>query len=76
MELARGRDDLSDQQRIVAEMESRFPHSPWLAEALFSSGNMYMLRATIPTAVEYYSDLATHFPETRMPRRRTGGRAG
>ncbi len=63
MELARNRNDEDDQQRIVALMESRFPHSPWLGEALFSSGNMYMLRKDYPTAVTYYGYLATHLPE-------------
>ncbi len=62
MELARGRDDSADQQRIVSEMESRFPHSPWLADALFSSGNMYLLKRDYPTAIEYYGELATRFP--------------
>ena len=65
MELARNRDDLEDQQRIVTLMESRFPHSPWLAEALFSSGNMYMLRKDYPAAVNYYSYLAAHFEENK-----------
>jgi soluble lytic murein transglycosylase len=65
MELARNRDDSEDQQRIVTLMESRFPHSPWLAEALFSSGNMYMLRKDYPTAVTYYTYLAAHFPESK-----------
>jgi soluble lytic murein transglycosylase len=65
MELARNRDDVQDQQRIVTLMESRFPRSPWLAEALFSSGNMYMLRKDYPTAVTYYTYLATHFPEIK-----------
>ena len=46
-------------------MESRFPHSPWLAEALFSSGNMYLLRRDYAAAVEYYSYLATHFPASK-----------
>ncbi len=46
-------------------MESRFPQSPWLAEALFSSGNMYLLRREYGSAVEYYSYLATHFPTTK-----------
>jgi len=64
MELARNRNDTEDQQRIVSLMESRFPRSQWLAEALFSSGNMYMLRKDYATAVEYYSYLATHFPDT------------
>ena len=63
MELARNRDDGEDQQRIVRLMETRFPKSPWLAEALFSSGNMYLLKKDYPTAISYYSYLATHFPE-------------
>ena len=65
MELARNRNDLGDQQKFVADLESRFPHSPWLAEALFSSGNMYMLRHDYPQAVEYYSYLAQHFPDNK-----------
>jgi soluble lytic murein transglycosylase len=65
MELARNRDDLSDQKSIVAEMESRFPHSQWLAEALYSSGNMYLLRREYAPAVEYYIYLATRFPDTK-----------
>jgi soluble lytic murein transglycosylase len=62
MEVARNRNDTEEQQRIVAEMKSRFPQSQWLEEALFSSGNMYMLRRDYPTAVDYYSYLAAHFP--------------
>ncbi len=65
MELARDRDDEADQQRIVTEMEARFPRSPWLEEALFSSGNMYMLKRDYPRAVENYSYLAAHFPECK-----------
>jgi soluble lytic murein transglycosylase len=65
VELARSRDDQDEQQRIVAEMESRFPQSPWLAEALYSCGNGELLRREYPAAVEYYSYLATHFPTSR-----------
>jgi soluble lytic murein transglycosylase len=65
MELARARDDQAGQQRIVADMETRFPRSPWLEEALFSSGNMYMLKRDYPRAVDYYSYLASHFPENK-----------
>jgi len=65
MELARDRDDGAEQKRIVSEMEARFPSSPWLAEALFSAGNMYMLKRDFPTAVEYYSYLAKQFPESK-----------
>jgi soluble lytic murein transglycosylase len=62
MELARNKNDLDEQQRIVTRMETDFPHSQWLAEALFSSGNMYMLRRDYPQAVTYYSELAAQFP--------------
>lgn len=65
MELARDRSDLPEQQRIVAEMEQRFPQSQWLAEALFSSGNMYLLQRDYPRAIDYYSYLAAHFPNSK-----------
>ena len=63
MELARDRDDTADQQRIVDLMETRFSRSQWLAEALFSSGNMYLLKRDYPHAVQYYKYLADHFPD-------------
>ena len=65
MELARNRSDLDEQKRIVAELESRFPKSQWLAEALYSSGNLYLLRREYATAAGYYSTLATHFPSSQ-----------
>ncbi len=64
MELARNRSDLEEQRRIVAEMESSFPQSNWLAEALFDSGNTYLLRREFPAAVQYYGYLAAHFPSS------------
>jgi len=65
IELARSRDDLNEVKRIVAEMESNFPQSPWLAEALYSSGNLYMLRRDYATAIEYYRTLATQFTSSK-----------
>lgn len=65
MELARDRNDLDQQQSIVTTMQTRFPQSEWLAEALFSSGNMYMLRRDYPKAVTYYGSLAEHFPASK-----------
>jgi soluble lytic murein transglycosylase len=62
LELARDRNDTDGLKQILAEMESRFPRSPWLADALFSAGNMYMLKREYPTAIEYYGDLAARFP--------------
>jgi soluble lytic murein transglycosylase len=64
MELARDKDDTATQQSLVTELESRFPTSPWLAEALYSSGNMYLLRKDYPNAIRYYSDLSTRFPKS------------
>ena len=65
MELARNRGDEAELQSIVSRMEANFPNSTWLAEALFSSGNMNLLQRDYPKAVEYYSYLATHFPDSR-----------
>jgi soluble lytic murein transglycosylase len=64
MELARGKDDTTTQQLIVEQMKTRFPESPWLAEALYSSGNMYLLRKDYPRAIVYYGDLARTFPKS------------
>jgi soluble lytic murein transglycosylase len=65
MELARNRNDLSGQQRLVTELETAYPNSQWLAEALFSSGNMYLLRKDYSSAVAYYGYLAAHFPQNK-----------
>lgn len=64
MELARDKSDTATQQSIVSQMESRFPDSPWLAEALYSSGNMYLLSKDYPTAIRYYTELSTRFPKS------------
>src|SRR5579863_8212059 len=65
MELARNRNDLAEQQRLVTQLETDFPQSQWLAEALFSSGNMYLLRREYPMAIGYYGYLAEHFPDNK-----------
>ena len=62
MELARDRGDVNEQQADVAQIEQRFPQSPWLAEALYSSGNMYLLRKDFPSAATYYTELVQRFP--------------
>lgn len=65
MELARNRNDVDAQQALVEQMKARFPRSEWLAEALFSSGNMYLLSRDYPKAVAYYGYLADHFPQSK-----------
>ena len=61
-ELARDRGDVNEQQADVTQMEQRFPQSPWLAEALYTSGNMYLLRKDFPSAAAYYTELIQRFP--------------
>ena len=65
MELARNRNDLDEQTRIVSRMEADYPQSQWLAEALFSSGNLYLLRKDYARAAEYYAHLAQLFPSNK-----------
>ena len=65
VELARSKDDTDEQHRLVDQMEQRFATSPWLAEALYTSANMYLLRKDYPQAITYYSELATRFPSHR-----------
>ena len=65
VELARNKDDSGTQQGLVRQMEQRFPDSPWLAEALYTSANMYLLRKDYPQAIVYYTELATRFPTHR-----------
>jgi soluble lytic murein transglycosylase len=65
VELARNRDDSDTQEALVEQLKTRFPASPWLAEALYTSGNMYLLRKDYPQAIGYYTELSTRFPQNR-----------
>ena len=62
LELARDRGSDAAVADRIGELQSRFPHSPWLAEALFSAANMNLLSRNYPQATTYYSALATQFP--------------
>ncbi|HXP09362.1 MAG TPA: transglycosylase SLT domain-containing protein [Acidobacteriaceae bacterium] len=65
VEVARNHDDTGSLQTLVTQMEQRFQDSPWLAEALYTSANMYLLRKDYPQAIVYYTELATRFPTHR-----------
>jgi soluble lytic murein transglycosylase len=65
MELARDHQNETGQQQLVEELKQRFPQSQWLAEALFSSGNMYLLKKDYASAASYYGYLAAHFPASK-----------
>ncbi len=53
------------QQSLVAELERRFPQSPWLADALYTSGSMYQIQKDYARSAGYYSYLASHFPANK-----------
>ncbi len=65
MEVARSNQDLGTQQDLVNQLRSRFATSQWLAEALLSSGNLYMLKRDYSSAVPYYLELARRFPQSK-----------
>jgi soluble lytic murein transglycosylase len=65
VEVARNRDDSNALENLVTQMEQRFQDSPWLAEALYTSANMYLLKKDYPRAIVYYTELATRFPTHR-----------
>ena len=62
VEVARNKSDDTQIRHLIDEMEQRFPHSSWLARALYSAGNMYLLQPNYPEAVAYYSELSKRFP--------------
>lgn len=62
VEFARYKDDDAQVQRSIDQLEQDFPHSPWLADALFSAGNMYLLRPDYSQAAHYYLEISKRFP--------------
>ncbi len=46
----------------VRRLGERHPASPWYEEALFSAGNYYLLRRSLPQAEKYYRSLCQRFP--------------
>ncbi len=63
-ELARneGKPDVHDD--LVQEMLEKYPHSRWLEEALYSGGNMYLVKRDQGHAIEQYTQLVESFPHS------------
>jgi soluble lytic murein transglycosylase len=61
-ELSRNEDDRAGHDAIIAQMVQRFPKSRWLEEALYSGGNMYLLKKDAKQAIYHYSTLVSMFP--------------
>ena len=61
-ELSRSENDRQGHDAIIAEMIQRFAGSRWTEEALYSGGNMYLLRHDSEQAIYHYALLLKLFP--------------
>jgi len=63
-ELSRDENDQAGHDALIAQMVERFPQSRWLEEALYSGGNMYLLKNDAKQAIYHYATLVTMFPNS------------
>jgi soluble lytic murein transglycosylase len=63
-EISRNEDDRTGHDGIIAEMVKRYPTSRWLEEALYSGGNMYLIKHDTQQAIYHYTTLVTLFPNS------------
>jgi len=61
-EIARNDNDETLQHQYIDTLSTQFPHSHWLEEALYSAGNMYLLKHDYAHATSSYSALVMLFP--------------
>ena len=63
-EISRNEDDRAGHDAIIAAMIKRYPNSRWLEEALYSGGNMYLIKHDTQQAIYHYTTLVTMFPNS------------
>ena len=63
-EISRTEGDQSGHNSILEQMEQKFPRSRWLEEALYSGGNMYLIKRNAQQAIDHYSKLVEYFPNS------------
>jgi soluble lytic murein transglycosylase len=63
-ELSRNEDDRAGHDALISQMMLRFPASRWLEEALYSGGNMYLLKHDAKQAIYHYTTLVKMFPNS------------
>jgi len=63
-ELSRNENDPKTHDALIAQMVARFPTSRWLEEALYSGGNMYLLKRDAAQAIYHYTKLVALFPNS------------
>ena len=61
-ELRRDAKDFDGHDALIAQMLEKYPHSRWLEEALYSGGNMYLIKHDAPRAINDYGLLVKQFP--------------
>jgi soluble lytic murein transglycosylase len=61
-EIARADNDEPLQSQYITTLRTNFPHSQWLDEALYSAGNMYLLKHEYAQAIASYTALVQLFP--------------
>jgi len=63
-EIARNTNDDAGLTDILQHMRATTPTSPWLESALFTAGNMYLLRQDYDKAIDYYKEIHDRFPNS------------
>jgi soluble lytic murein transglycosylase len=63
-ELARNEGETAEHDALVKQIEQKYPTSRWLEEALYSGGNMYLVKKNPTQAIAQYTDLVAHFPHS------------
>ena len=63
-EISRSEDDRTSHDAIISQMIQQYPTSRWLEEALYSGGNMYLLKHDPQQTIYHYAKLLTLFPHS------------
>ena len=63
-ELARNEGEAEEHDVLVKQIEQKYPTSRWLEEALYSGGNMYLLKKNPAQAIAQFEDLVARFPHS------------
>ena len=63
-ELDRNEGDHAGHDALISQMVQRYSQSRWLEEALYSGGNMYLLKHDAPNAIADYEQLVKLFPNS------------
>jgi soluble lytic murein transglycosylase len=63
-EISRNENDQQTHTAILDQLIKRFPTSRWLEEALYSGGNMYLIKRDYEQAIYHYNLLVQMFPRS------------